>query len=139
MKQAVQEITVETRGQGLYDITDTVSQWAKGCGVTTGLLTVFCRHTSASLLIQENTDPTVRADLQSYFESLAPENEGLYAHNEEGADDMPAHLKTALTQTTLTVPIHNARLVLGMWQALYLFEHRRRQHRRNVVLHLFGE
>ncbi len=99
---------------------------------------MFCRHTSASLLIQENADPTVRHDLQAYFSRLAPED-GPYAHNDEGLDDMPAHLKTALTQVQLSIPVLHGRLVLGTWQGIYLFEHRVRPHRREVVLHLIGE
>ncbi len=103
-----------------------------------GLLTVFCRHTSASLLIQENADPTVRLDLQTYFDRIAPQN-GSYIHDSEGPDDMPAHLKTALTQVQLTIPMMNGGLVLGTWQGIYLFEHRTRPHRREIVLHLIGE
>ena len=104
----------------------------------TGLLTIFCRHTSASLLIQENADPTVRNDIEAYFDRLAPEG-GEYEHDTEGPDDMPAHLKTALTQVQLSIPVIDGRLVLGTWQGIYLFEHRIRPHRREIVLHLIGE
>jgi secondary thiamine-phosphate synthase enzyme len=113
-------------------------EWIEGQKMQTGLLTVFCRHTSASLLVQENADPTVRRDLKAYFDRLAPED-GPYDHTSEGPDDMPAHLKTALTQVHLSIPIMNGSLVLGTWQGIYLFEHRVRPHRREIVLHLIGE
>jgi secondary thiamine-phosphate synthase enzyme len=103
-----------------------------------GLLTIFCRHTSASLLIQENADPTVRSDIEAYFDRIAPEG-GAYRHNSEGSDDMPAHLKTALTQVQLSIPVIEGRLGLGTWQGIYLFEHRARPHRREILLHLIGE
>lgn len=138
MKQAAQIIELRTRGQELYEFTATVREWLKRQEVQMGLLTVFCRHTSASLLIQENADPTVRHDLKAYFNQLAPED-GPYEHNDEGLDDMPAHLKTALTQVQLSIPVLNGSLVLGTWQGIYLFEHRIRPHRREVVLHLIGE
>jgi secondary thiamine-phosphate synthase enzyme len=109
-----------------------------GEGFSTGLLTVFCRHTSASLLIQENADPDVQADLAAYFERIAPES-GNYIHASEGPDDMPAHIRAALTETQLTIPVEVGRMVLGAWQGIYLFEHRRAPHRREVVLHLIGE
>jgi secondary thiamine-phosphate synthase enzyme len=104
----------------------------------TGLLTIFCRHTSASLLTQENANPTVRSDIEAYFDRIAPEG-GPYQHNSEGSDDMPAHLKTALTQVQLTIPVIGGGLALGTWQGIYLFEHRVRPHRREIVLHLIGE
>ena len=138
MKQSGQTIEISTRGQGLYEFTDTVSQWVRNQDVQIGLLTVFCRHTSASLLIQENADPTVRRDITAYFSRLAPEN-GPYEHNYEGPDDMPAHLKTALTQVQLSIPVLNSRPVLGTWQGIYLFEHRTHSHKRQIVLHLIGE
>jgi secondary thiamine-phosphate synthase enzyme len=115
-----------------------VAGWAAGQGMTSGLLTVFCRHTSASLLIQENADPDVRRDLEDHFARLAPESAG-YRHQDEGPDDMPAHLRTALTQVQLSIPLVAGRLALGTWQGLYLFEHRRRPHRREIVLHLIGD
>ena len=118
--------------------TDAVTDFVRGTGIEIGLLTVFCRHTSASLLIQENADPTVRTDMERFFERLAPEG-GHYVHDLEGPDDMPAHLRTALTQTSLAVPVDCGQMLLGTWQAIYLFEHRRRPHRREIALHLFGE
>ncbi len=138
MKQSGQTVEISTRGQGLYEFTDIVSQWVRNQDVQIGLLTVFCRHTSASLLIQENADPTVRRDITAYFSRLAPEN-GPYEHNYEGPDDMPAHLKTALTQVQLSIPVLNSRPVLGTWQGIYLFEHRTHSHKRQIVLHLIGE
>lgn len=138
LKQATHSLEIATRGQGLYDFTSTIAQWARRQEMQTGLLTVFCRHTSASLLIQENADPTVRQDLKAYFNRLAPED-GPYEHDSEGPDDMPAHLKTALTQVQLSIPIINGNLALGTWQGIYLFEHRVRPHRREIVLHLIGE
>ena len=138
MKQSVHKIEIATRGQGLYEFTSTINEWLLRQNFQTGLLTVFCRHTSASLLIQENADPTVRRDIKAYFERLAPED-GPYEHNSEGPDDMPAHLKTALTQVQLSIPVIAGELVLGTWQGVYLFEHRARPHRRHIVLHLIGE
>ena len=107
--------------------------------VATGLLTLFCRHTSASLLIRENADPDVRTDLEAFFEKLVPEGRGLYVHDTEGPDDMPAHIRAALTQTQLSIPVDAGRMQLGTWQGIYLFEHRSAPHRREVVLHLIGE
>lgn len=138
MRQAVHRLTQATRRKGLVDITEEVTRWVDRQGIGTGLLTLFCRHTSASLLIQENADPTVRADLEAFFERIAPED-APYAHDAEGPDDMPAHLRTALTQTSLAVPVEAGRLLLGTWQGIYLFEHRSRPHRREIVLHLIGE
>lgn len=138
MKQAAHSIEIATRGQGLYECTAAIEQWVGQQRLTTGLLTVFCRHTSASLLIQENADPTVKVDLLSYFNRIAPED-GPYRHDSEGPDDMPAHLKTALTQVQLSIPLMGGRLALGTWQGIYLFEHRTRPHRRSLVLHLLGE
>lgn len=137
MKQAAHHLEVATRGQGLYECTSDIWQWVREQQMQTGLLTVFCRHTSASLLIQENADPTVRLDLRAYFDRIAPEN-GPYEHDAEGPDDMPAHLKTALTQVQLSIPLANGRLALGTWQGIYVFEHRTRPHRREIVLHLIG-
>lgn len=107
--------------------------------IDNGLLTVFCRHTSASLLIQENADPSVRRDLERYFETVAPEDPNRYEHDTEGPDDMPAHLRAALTQVQLTIPLENGRLALGSWQGIYVFEHRRQPHTRDIVLHLIGQ
>ena len=138
MRQALHRFTQATHRKGLYDVSATATRWLAGQGIATGLLTVFCRHTSASLVIQENADPTVRADMERYFERIAPEGAG-YEHEFEGPDDMPAHLRTALTQTSLAVPVDGGRLLLGTWQGIYLFEHRSRPHRREIVLHLIGE
>ena len=139
MKQAQGTLTVETPGQGLQEITAEVSGWAHSQGFATGLLCVYIRHTSASLVIQENADPSVMRDLQTFFKALAPEDLSLYSHNTEGPDDMPAHIKGALTQTSLSIPVANGHMVLGTWQGIYLFEHRIRPHRRQIVLHLIGE
>jgi secondary thiamine-phosphate synthase enzyme len=138
LRQLQHTLTIATRDKGLTEITQPVAEWLALSGTATGLLTLFCRHTSASLLIQENADPDVLADLASYFERIAPE-EGPYVHRSEGPDDMPAHIRAALTQTDLAVPVTNGKLVLGTWQGIYLFEHRRGRHRREVVLHLIGE
>jgi secondary thiamine-phosphate synthase enzyme len=138
LKQAVHSLEIATKGQGLYEFTEALEAWVSRQNMHTGLLTVFCRHTSASLLIQENADPTVRRDIQSYFERIAPED-GPYVHDAEGPDDMPAHLRTCLTQVQLSIPLVQGSLALGTWQGVYLFEHRARPHRRRVVAHLLGE
>jgi secondary thiamine-phosphate synthase enzyme len=138
MKQAQETITVDTRGQGLYDVTGEVRRWLAGQGVTTGMLTVFCQHTSASLTIQENADPDVLADLQAFFRRLVREDPSLYRHITEGPDDMPAHIRSALTSVQLSIPVAGGRMALGTWQGLYLFEHRAHPHRRSLVLHLLG-
>ncbi|MDB5448000.1 MAG: hypothetical protein JWQ97_3317 [Phenylobacterium sp.] len=137
MRQAARTLSVQTRGSGLVEITGEVAGWAAEQGMTTGLLTLFCRHTSASLLIQENADPDVARDIEDYFAGLAPES-GAYRHQDEGPDDMPAHLRASLTQTLLTIPLVGGRLALGTWQGIWLFEHRARPQRREVVLHLIG-
>ena len=139
MRQATATLDFQTSRQGLLEITPEAVRWAEQQGFTEGLLTLFCRHTSASLLIQENAAPAARADLEAYFVRIAPEDPGRYAHGDEGSDDMPAHLRTALTQTQLSVPLIGGRLALGTWQGLYLFEHRRGPHRRSLALHLIGE
>lgn len=139
MKQAINHLSVATRTRGLHEITREIRQWVDRQDINTGLLTVFLRHTSASLLIQENADPDVRTDLERYFETIAPEAPGRYVHDAEGPDDMPAHLRTALTQVQLSIPVDDGKLVLGTWQGIYVFEHRLAAHRRNVVLHLLGE
>jgi len=122
----------------LHEITREVAEWLGGSGISDGLLTLFCRHTSASLLIQENAAPAARHDLERYFERIAPED-GSYEHDDEGPDDMPAHLRSALTQTSLSIPVEDGRLALGTWQGIYLFEHRRDPPVREVALHLIGE
>jgi secondary thiamine-phosphate synthase enzyme len=139
MKQAFHEISVQTRGKGLYSFSSAVADWLGQSGIKNGLLTVFIRHTSASLLIQENADPDVQADLEKFFSRLVPEGDALYVHNLEGPDDMPAHVRSALTQTQVSLPVRHGRMVLGTWQGLYVFEHRRASQRRQVVLHLLGE
>ena len=139
LSQVTTTLTIPTSGQGLVGITREVRGWAEGQGMATGLLTLFCRHTSASLLIQENAAPEVRGDIERYFAALAPEGRDLYAHDDEGPDDMPAHLRAILTGVQLSIPLVDAGLALGTWQGVYLFEHRRRPHRREVVLHLLGE
>jgi secondary thiamine-phosphate synthase enzyme len=131
-------LQLQPRRRGLLEFTREVREWLGRQEIADGLLTLFCRHTSASLLIQENAAPAVRRDLEKFFDRLAPEGEGLYEHDDEGPDDMPAHLKTALTQVQLSVPVMGGRLMLGTWQGLYLFEHRDRPSGREVVLHLVG-
>ena len=126
------------RRRGLTEITADVRQWVAGQEISSGLLTLFCRHTSASLLIQENAAPAVRRDMEKFFDGLAPEGAGLYEHDDEGPDDMPAHLKTALTQVQLSVPVMDGKLMLGTWQGIYLFEHRDNPSQREIVLHLVG-
>ena len=138
MRQATRTLTVETAGKGLVPVTKPVAAWVEQAGLATGLLSVFIRHTSASLLIQENADPTVRADLEAFFSWLVPENVG-YRHDTEGPDDMPAHIRSALTQTHLSIPVSGGRMALGTWQGIYVWEHRTAPHRREVVLHLLGE
>lgn len=139
MKQAQNTITVGTRGQGLYAVTGEVGQWVTGQGIETGLLTLFCRHTSASLTIQENADPDVLRDLQTFFSRLVREDPSLYRHTDEGPDDMPAHIRSVLTGVQLSIPVSGGRMTLGTWQDVYLFEHRLQAHTRRIVLHLVGE
>lgn len=138
MRQALGMVAVDTRRQGLVEITATVQDWLRKQGLRDGLLTIFCRHTSASLVIQENAAPAVRRDMEAYFNRLAPESRA-YEHDDEGPDDMPAHLKTALTGVQLSIPVMNGAMALGTWQGLYLFEHRTSPHRRTLALHLIGE
>ena len=139
MRQATGQIEVTAGRPGLFEVTADVARWAGGQGMEEGLLTVFCRHTSASLLIQENAAPEARSDLEGYFARIAPEDASAYAHDDEGPDDMPAHIRTALTQVQLSIPLVGGRLALGTWQGIYLFEHRRRPHRRTLALHLIGQ
>jgi secondary thiamine-phosphate synthase enzyme len=131
-------LQVQTRGKGLYDITGQVARWLAENPIETGLLTVFIQHTSASLTIQENADPDVVFDLNAFFSRLVPEDNRLYRHTVEGADDMPAHIRAALTLTQLSIPVTDGRMALGTWQGIYVFEHRAAPHRRRIVLHLFG-
>jgi thiamine phosphate synthase YjbQ (UPF0047 family) len=171
MRQAQHQLSIATNGKGLVEITPLVKRWVAEQGIATGLLTLYCRHTSASLLIQENADPDVQTDLANFFEEIAPEDAPTspgeyparpgknstrpYVHDTEGPDDMPAHIRTALTHTSLSIPVRPAderqrvsggakskssgALALGTWQGIYLFEHRRAPHQREVVLHLIGE
>lgn len=138
MQQSQTTIMISTAGQGLIDITREVSGWLAQSGIESGLLTLFCRHTSASLTIQENADPDVQRDLETFFSRLVAEDPALYRHTAEGPDDMPAHIRAALTQTQLSIPVQASRLLLGTWQGIYLFEHRRAPHQRKVALHLLG-
>ncbi len=138
MRQATTMIEFPTTRQGLIEITGRIGTWVAAQRMSSGLLTVFCRHTSASLLIQENAAPEVRTDIERYFARLAPEDTS-YEHDQEGPDDMPAHLRTALTQSQLSIPLIGGELALGTWQGIYLFEHRRRPHHRTLALHLLGE
>jgi secondary thiamine-phosphate synthase enzyme len=139
LRQVQGELTIATGGQGLVEITRDATAWLARQGMRTGLLTLFCTHTSASLLIQENAAPEVRDDLLRFFRRLVPEQSSLYEHDEEGPDDMPAHIRSALTNVSLAVPVRDGRLALGTWQGIYLFEHRAAPHRRTVLLHLIGE
>jgi secondary thiamine-phosphate synthase enzyme len=139
MRQALHTLHIQTSGKGLVEIGAEVSRWLREQNVATGLLTIFCRHTSASLLIQENADPDVQTDPENSFEEIAPEDSKRYIHQSEGLDDMPAHIRSALSPTQLAIPVTSGRMVLGTWQGIYLFEHRRAPHRREVVLHLLGE
>lgn len=138
MRQSTSLLSIDTTRQGLVEITDRIAGWTRTQRMRTGLLTIFCRHTSASLLIQENAARAVRHDLEAYFARIAPESRD-YLHDDEGPDDMPAHLRTALTQVQLSIPLIDGSLALGTWQGIYLFEHRVRPHRRTLALHLLGE
>jgi secondary thiamine-phosphate synthase enzyme len=139
LRQFTTSLTFETRGRGLHEVTRPVADWVAEAGLATGLLTVFVRHTSASLVIQENADPDVRGDLDRFFARLVPDGDALFLHRDEGADDMPAHVRAALTAVQLSIPLSEGRLALGTWQGIYLWEHRMRSHRRELVLHLLGE
>ena len=137
LRQALGLLTIDTPGPGLHDVTAPIVAWTDAQAMNQGLLTIFCRHTSASLLVQENASPAVQRDLQRWIARLAPESDG-YEHDDEGPDDMPAHLRTVLTGVQLAVPLDRGRLMLGTWQGIYLFEHRRRPHRRELSVHLLG-
>ena len=132
-------LTLQAPRQGLFEITDDIARWVAQQHVATGLLTLYLRHTSASLVIQENADPDVLRDMEDFFAKLAPEDNSLYRHIAEGPDDMSAHIKGALTQTHLAIPVGNGKMLLGQWQGIYLFEHRRAPRPREIVLHLVGE
>ena len=138
MRQANGNLSVRAASRGLHEITREISDWTEQTAISDGILTIFCRHTSASLVIQENAAPAARRDLERYFERIAPEN-GDYEHDDEGPDDMPAHLRSALTSTQLSIPVQHGRLALGTWQGIFLFEHRRNTPQREIALHLIGE
>jgi secondary thiamine-phosphate synthase enzyme len=139
LRQSFQEITISTRSRGLYEFTDEVAEWAAKNNFKDGLVTLHLRHTSASLLIQENADPDVRRDLESFFSRLVRDGDPMFVHTAEGDDDMPAHIRTALTTVNLSIPLHNGRLALGTWQGIYVWEHRRAPHSRRVAMHFIGE
>ena len=139
LRQSSTTLPIRAERRGLHEFTPQVRKFVAESGISDGVVTIFCRHTSASLLIQENAAPAVQRDLIAFFDRLAPESRSLYEHDDEGPDDMPAHLKTALTQVSLTIPLLDGQLALGTWQGIYLFEHRNHAHRRSVVLHLIGE
>ena len=139
MQQYLATIIIPTSGRGLVDITERVHEQVAASGIASGLANLFLRHTSASLLVQENADPTVRADLERFFARLVPDGDALFRQRDEGPDDMPAHVRTALTTVNLAVPVQNGTLALGTWQGIYLWEHRRQGHRRELMLHVLGE
>jgi secondary thiamine-phosphate synthase enzyme len=139
LRQSSHEFSIATRGRGLYEFTREVEAWVKQSGVKSGLLTLHVCHTSASLLIQENADPDVRRDLESFFGRLVRDGDPLFVHTAEGKDDMPAHIRTALTAVNLSIPINSKGLALGTWQGIYLWEHRLASHSRNISAHLIGE
>jgi secondary thiamine-phosphate synthase enzyme len=139
MEQRLHRLGIATHGRSLVDVTGPICRWSGDQGIDTGLLTIWCRHTSASLLVQENASPDVHADLEAFFRRLVPDGDaGCYRHDDEGPDDMPAHIRAALTQTQLSIPVADGRPVLGTWQGIYLYEHRTSPHRRELVLHLMG-
>ena len=137
MKQLIKTLKIITKGQGLYEFTSDIVKHVNNIKIKNGLLTVYVKHTSCSLLIQENADSDVQKDLLSFFSKIVPENEN-YIHQSEGSDDMPAHIKSALTQTSLSIPIENFEITLGTWQGIYLFEHRKSSHTRIIKIHLIG-
>jgi secondary thiamine-phosphate synthase enzyme len=138
LRQATSLLPIRASRPGLHEFTDSVCDFVAKSGIREGLLTIFCRHTSASLVVQENAAPSAKRDLERYFERIAPEN-GPYEHDDEGPDDMPAHLRSALTQTQLSIPVHRGKPMLGTWQGIFLFEHRRNTPEREIALHLIGE
>jgi secondary thiamine-phosphate synthase enzyme len=139
LRQSLHELSIRTRGRGFYELTDEVLDLVRRSGLDTGLATLHLRHTSASLLIQENADPEVRRDLERFFARLAPDGDPLFRHTVEGGDDMPAHVRTALTAVNVSIPISDGALTLGTWQGIYLWEHRTHPHQRRVTVHLLGE
>tara|TARA_B110000037_G_scaffold157139_1_gene177312 strand:+ start:341 stop:760 length:420 start_codon:yes stop_codon:yes gene_type:complete len=139
MKQSFDELVLSTKGRGLYDITPLIIDWINNQEIQDGLLTMLIQHTSASLLINENWDSDVQRDLESFFSRLVKDGDSLFTHTIEGDDDMPAHIRTALTQTNLTIPVNNGKMLLGQWQGVYIFEHRYNEFNRKVKMHLIGE
>ncbi len=139
MRQAFESLRIETRGKGLYDVSEPVARAIVASGIGDGLVTLLIAHTSASLLVQENADPEVQRDLERFFARLVPEGDPLFRHVDEGPDDMPAHVRAALTQTSLGIPLRDKRLTLGTWQGLYVYEHRNRPHSRTLHVHILGE
>ena len=139
MRQATHQISIDTRGKGLYELTRTVREWVAATGIRTGLVTLYIQHTSASLLIQENADPEVQRDLERFFTRLVPDGDPLFRHTVEGPDDITAHVRAALTQTHLAIPVTDGKPALGTWQGIFLYEHRREPHQRSVLLTLIGE
>ena len=139
MRQDHTTLTVRTTCQGLFELTQQIKTWVQGTGIQDGLLTVFCRHTSASLTIQENADPDVRYDIETFFKQLVREDPSLYTHTNEGPDDMPGHIRSVLTDVSLSIPLIGGALALGTWQGVFLYEHRARDHDRHVVLQVMGD
>lgn len=139
MKQHVHEFAVHSRGPGMHEFTDEVVRWVRSTGVKTGLLTLHVRHTSASLVIQENAAPAVRRDFERFFRRVVPEGDPMWEHDDEGPDDMPAHVRSALTSTTLSIPVVGGAPALGTWQGIYLYEHRAQPHARRIAAHVLGE
>jgi secondary thiamine-phosphate synthase enzyme len=139
MKQLSQTLAIQTSGRRFYDVTQKVLDWAEQSNFKEGLLTLYVQHTSASLLINENYDPDVLVDLESFFERLVPDGDPLFIHTAEGQDDMPAHIRTALTQTSLSIPIKEGKVALGQWQGIFLYEHRYQSHERRILMHVIGE
>ncbi|HEY9078765.1 secondary thiamine-phosphate synthase enzyme YjbQ [Magnetovibrio sp.] len=139
MRQDHTTLNIHTNRQGLFELTKQIKAWVLGTGINTGMLTVFCRHTSASLMIQENADPDVQYDIETFFKQLVREDPSLYTHTNEGPDDMPGHIRSVLTDVSLSIPVIGGAPVLGTWQGVFLYEHRARNHDRQVVLHLMGD
>lgn len=139
MKQSSKLLAIQTSGRHFYDITNQITDWVNQSGFKEGLLTLYVQHTSASLLINENYDPDVLVDLESFFERLVPDGDPLFIHTAEGKDDMPAHIRSALTQTSISIPIHQGKVTLGQWQGIFLYEHRYQSHQRRVLMHVIGE
>jgi secondary thiamine-phosphate synthase enzyme len=139
MRQLTHQISIQAKGRRIYDITPQVLDWANKSGLQTGMLTLYIQHTSASLMINENYDPEVLVDMERFFERLVPDGDPLFIHTAEGPDDMPAHVRTALTQTSLSIPLLDGKVGLGTWQGIFLYEHRLASHTRKVLLHLIGE